>query len=132
MAREFRPKELGASSLNLAKFTEWINAHQPDDDLDKVFVAAFEFSKDPLQFRFLLTTNRILRSCPIIKHLLADATYKLLLEGLPVLTIGVTDRLKRIHLLGLVISTNETYLDFAFMFKSLKDAIYNETGVLIK
>jgi hypothetical protein len=132
LAREFRPKELGASSLNLAKFTEWINAHQPDDDLDKVFVAAFEFSKDPLQFRFLLTTNRILRSCPIIKHLLADATYKLLLEGLPVLTIGVTDRLKRIHLLGLVISTNETYLDFAFMFKSLKDAIYNETGVLIK
>ena len=25
--------------------------------------------------------------CPIIKHLLADATYKLLLEGLPVLRI---------------------------------------------
>jgi len=54
--------------------TEWINAHQPDDDLDKVFVAAFEISKDPLQFRFFLTTKRILRSCPIIKNLLADAT----------------------------------------------------------
>jgi hypothetical protein len=56
------------------------------------------------------------------KHILADATYKLIDEGFPVLTIGTTDRDKHFHPFGLAVCTNEDEHDFFYMFDSLKKA----------
>ncbi len=100
--------------MNIEAIIKWVENHKEDpDDLDKVFVAGFEYQIRPtIKFRIFLTTNRLLKYLPILKHLLADATCKLILEGIPVLTFAITDKMKKIHLIGLVIYTNETWVSF--------------------
>jgi hypothetical protein len=45
---------------------------------------------------------------------IADATYNLVYEGFPSLTIGTRDQNKHFHHFGIAVSTNETQNDFAF------------------
>ena len=92
--------------------------------MDQVIVTKFECITEPDRaFRLFLTTPRLLQLTQhSIGHLLADATYKLIQEDYPVLTIGTTDRDKRFHPLGLSVSMNEQQIDFRFMFQSLKEA----------
>ena len=58
-----------------------------------------------------------------------DATYKLIWQGYPVLTIGITDSNRKFHVLGYgVTSTDENTTDFVFLLEALKTAIFNATG----
>ena len=69
--------------LNLSK-------HLCSEDLDKVFVSNFTYEAKTVKFSMLLTTRRLLALGKFIKrHLLADATYKLIIENYPVLTTGI-------------------------------------------
>ncbi len=53
---------------------------------------------------------------------LADATYKILVEGFPVLTVGTTDQNRAFHPFGLGIVSHETWEDFKFLFDSIQKA----------
>ena len=54
---------------------------------------------------------------------MSDATYKIVYEGYPVLTIGTTDKSKIFHPFGLAITYEEQTEDFEFVFKSIKETI---------
>ena len=54
---------------------------------------------------------------------MADATYKLVHEGYPVLTIGTTDKSKQFHPFGLAITYDEQTEDFEFIFKAVSDLL---------
>jgi hypothetical protein len=55
------------------------------------------------------------RQCNIIH---ADAIYKLVWQGFPVLIVGTTDRDKHFHSFGLAVTTTEQINDFVcFYFK---------------
>lgn len=56
-------------------------------------------------------------SC-IILH--ADATYKCVWQGYPVLIVGTTDADRHFHHFGLAICMNEATADFEFVFSALK------------
>jgi hypothetical protein len=56
------------------------------------------------------------------KHLCADATYKLVWQGFPVLLCGTTDSKKQFHPFSINICTNETEVDYEFMFTAIKKA----------
>ncbi len=56
-------------------------------------------------------------------HIHADATYKLIWQGFPVLVVGTTDYDKAFHPFGLAVSSNEKTEDFEFMFKALKKGV---------
>ena len=67
----------------------------------------------------------------------ADATYKLIWQGYPVLLVGTTDRAKKFHPFGLSVTVKEEAADFAFIFRSLKNTIakicefdYNPTTLI--
>ncbi len=83
------------------------------EDMDQVFVTKFEcITKPDRAFRLFLTTPRLLQLTQhSIGHLLVHATYKLVQEDYPVLTIGTTDRDKRFHPLDLSVSMNEQQID---------------------
>jgi len=72
----------------------------------------------------------------IIIH--ADATYKLIWQGFPVLLLGTTDRNRKFRLLGIAVCSNEQTDDFEFLFQSLKETvqkIYNfelKTKILVE
>ena len=53
---------------------------------------------------------------------MADATYKLVNEGYPVLTSGTTDRDRKFHPFGIALSFNEQNDDFKFVFDALKQS----------
>ena len=46
-------------------------------------------------------------------HTMSDATYKIVYEGYPVLTIGTTDKSKQFHPFGLAITYEEQTEDFS-------------------
>ena len=54
------------------------------------------------------------------KHLCADATYKLIQHGYPILLVGTTDRDKVFHPFGIAMCSNETDEAFKCIFSQLK------------
>ena len=56
-------------------------------------------------------------------HLIADATYKILIEGFIVLTLETSDKNGRFHPFGYGISRGEGLNDFKFLFDSLQKGI---------
>lgn len=59
----------------------------------------------------------------------ADATYKLIWEGNPVLMCGITDMDKKFHPTGLAICSNERSADFEFIFNAAKSGIDDELNI---
>ena len=57
--------------------------------------------------------------------MLADATYKILWRGFPILIIGTTDKDKVFHPYGIAITEGESSEDYAFVFECLKSADFN-------
>lgn len=76
-----------------------------------------------------ITTKRLISLATEAKHILADATYKLVYEGYPSLTIRTTDKNKNFHHFGIGITTNEKHEDYAFLFKALKYTVEAVEGV---
>lgn len=70
------------------------------------------------------SSNSELSISLIIKalHVHADATYKLILQGYPVLVVGTTDKQKHFHPFGAAISSNENTYSFTFIFQAIKKA----------
>ena len=52
--------------------------------------------------------------------MISDATYKLVFEGFPVMTVGTVDKNKSFHPFGLAVCSDEQQDDFRFLFNSIK------------
>ena len=57
-----------------------------------------------------------------------DATYNLIVEEYPTMTVGTTDRDKHYHPFGIGVTSNETEDDFKFIFQSVQSAYQRVTG----
>ena len=88
-------------------------------------------------FYVFFTTKRLLSFAEKTKHICADATYKLLQHGYPLLVVGTTDKARKFHPFGIALCSNEKSEAFSFIFKSIKECIltvYNydyEPNVLV-
>ena len=74
-------------------------------------------------FYLFFTTKRLLENTKKSKHICADATYKLLHYGFPVLIVGTTDKNKTFHPFGVALCCNEKEEAFMFIFQSIKDSV---------
>ena len=63
---------------------------------------------------------------------MSDATYKILTEGFPILTVGTTDKSKVFHPFGFAIVNTETEHDFSFLFNSIKESIKKSSQLTYK
>ena len=70
------------------------------------------------------TTKRLLSASLKAKHVCADATWKLLQHGYPVLIVETTDKNKAFHPYGVAICCNENENAYAFIFQSIKDSVF--------
>jgi len=73
------------------------------------------------QFRFFVTTKRLLSNTVLSNRIHADATYKLIWQGFPCLIVGTTDMDKQFHPYGFAVCSNEKQKDFEFVFNSLQN-----------
>jgi hypothetical protein len=75
------------------------------------------------KYRAFFTTRRLLKLATLSNIIHADATYKLVYEGSPVLINGNTDLDLHFHSFGLSVCSNEKTGDFVFIFKIVVDTL---------
>lgn len=114
------------SAVSIADMEKFVNEHNmvPEDD-DTPFVVNFMCSppqalSNEKFFRMFFSTKRLLKYALLSKILHADGTYQILVQGYPVLVVGISDADKHFHLNGLAITSSEAAEDYKFLFDSLK------------
>ena len=90
-----------------------------DDDEDVTNGTNDEDFYEKNYYRFIVTSKRLLRIAARSKIIHADATYKLIWKGYPVLIVGTTDGNRKFHSFGLAVCTWEKQQDFEFIFQSI-------------
>lgn len=80
-------------------------------------------SHEAINFRFVLSTPEMLRKAIKFATVCIDATYKLNWHGFPLIVLGTVDRLERFHSAAYACCTNETTVDYEFVFEAVRDAI---------
>lgn len=138
---QYRKTKFGNHMISLGELEHWckMNSDIPSDD-NQSFVVCYEvfyegenYGEDKEgeeseereeinenNFRFFISSIRLLNIASSSSHINADATYKLIWQGYPVLVIGTTDLNKAFHPFGLAICSNEKTEDFRFIFKSIQ------------
>lgn len=83
-----------------------------------------DYSEDdePVRFRFIVSTKRLLRNSINSKIIHSDATHKMTIQKYPILVFGTTDQdyQQHFHLIGIMVTKGETAADFAFGFNAIK------------
>jgi len=116
----------GPSTISLGELEKLFNLNNsiPSDNCKSFVVNYVIDDYDDVNFRFMVSSKILLKLAlreELIIH--ADATYKLIWQGFPVLLVGTTDRNRKFHLLGLAVCNNEESDDFQFIFRTLKEAV---------
>ena len=143
-----RKQKYGSHTISLGELEQWcednsimpINEYQPfvvsykivyDDDDDEDIEEDEEETNERI-FRFFLSSVRLLNIASVATHINADATYKLVWQGFPVLVIGTTDLNKSFHPFGLAVCSNEQTKDFEFIFNAVQIGIRKINKNLLK
>lgn len=135
---KLRKEKYGAEKLNFGSLHRWLidSSVVPSADCAP-FVVNFDMliddnNNDNCEFRFFVSSKILLQNAAKIAVLHADATYKLIWQGFPILLLGTTDSDRRFHLIGMSVSTNEKTADFEFIFKTIKNATNDLLGYQLK
>lgn len=120
-----RRVKFGHHTIHLGELEKWIHDHEtiPEDEDEPFVMKYWILESDQPIFRFVLTTRKLLKLACSIDILHADATYKLIWQGFPVLIIGTTNKNRKFYPLCLGVSTNEQEEDFEMMFSGLKEKV---------
>lgn len=123
----FKKKKHGDPNITLTELEKFAHDFKnvPEND-DTTFVVNFERSEaeaDEKWFCIFYSTKRLLRITAQSKRVHADGTYKMTIQGFPVLVVGVSDLAKHFHLSGLAICYGETANDYKVLFQSLEIGI---------
>lgn len=125
MLKKFRDAET-PRMVKVGDLMAWCDKNKkiPSDE-NEGFVIGSDSSavESDLRFRFVLSTLFLLNMLKSQKKICIDATYKLNWLGFPLMVLGTIDRAKRFHPLVYACCSQETGLDFEFIFKSIKNAI---------
>lgn len=113
----------GSPTISLGELQAWLVEHSqvPDDDHTPYVICYHVFESETPTFRFAISTKSLLRLTTVANNIHADATYKLIWQGFPVLVVGTTDRAKKFHPLCMAVSTSERKEDFQMLFETLRN-----------
>lgn len=131
-------EKLPSPAVTISEMEKFVNEHvdMPDSD-DEPFVISFEFSQPRTNegekfFRLFYSTKRLLKHAVKSKTVHADGTYKIMVQGYPVLVVGISDADKHFHLCGIGITSSESTADYTFLFNSLRIGVLMAAGEELK
>lgn len=123
-----KPKTPNAT-VSISEMEKFYDEHKavPIDE-DEGFVVNFDCSQprtpnDAKFFRIFYSTKRLLKHANESEILHADGTYKITVQGYPLLCVGISDADKRFHLTGIAITSSESSDDYKFLFDSVRRGI---------
>ena len=140
---KYRKGKYGQSTVSLGQLEQWcINCSVSPENGDEAFVSSYEimyndehdyaeaanndesdYDEYEGKFRIFITTKRLLKLASRATNILADATYKLVWQGFPILIAGTSDLDRHFHPFSMAICSNEKTQDFKFIFESLKKGV---------
>lgn len=132
---KLRKDKFGQCRIDFATLEKWLaeNIEPPIEQNEPFivdyFVSVNETNTEESTFRFLVSSKYLLQKAGDIVKLHADATYKLVWQGQPVLLVGTTDSDRHFHPLGIAVCSKEQKEDFAFIFHAMKSSVYNLFGI---
>lgn len=83
-------------------------------------------------FRFFISTPRLLKMSAKAETLHADGTYKLIIQGYPVIIVGSSDMARKFHMIGMAVCMSETADDYEFIFNAVIHGVSRITGEEIR
>lgn len=106
-------KDLNSMAQNdIGDVISWCKANENIPDChDRPFVGAYDVgdtNSSNFHLRIFISTKRLLKLASFFKHIHADATYKLVYQGYPILLAGVTDVAKSFLPSGVALSSLTT------------------------
>lgn len=112
--------------ISVGELANWCdkNSNIPIDE-DASYILGIEHSNEneTRYFRFMFSTQRLLKNSIGANTLVVDATYKVNWQGYPFVIIGTVDRSRKFHALAYGCTTNERAEDYEFFFYTLIDAV---------
>lgn len=123
----YKKQKFGNPAVTLSDLENFfrLNNAVPEGD-DDPYVVNFDRSNsedEDKRFRLFYSTKRLLQHALQSNVVHIDGTYKIIVQGFPVLVIGVSDYAKVFHLCGLAICSSEGSADFQFVIESLMHGV---------
>lgn len=109
--------------ITVGEVIQWAGTKpfRPEMDDDSPFVIdirASNYSDKEKYFQYIVSTKRLLRNAANYSTICVDATYKVLLHGYPLLTMGSIDLNRRFHMIAAAVCVTENTKDFEFFYFS--------------
>ncbi|CAM4952599.1 unnamed protein product [Rotaria socialis] len=123
--RTIKRTKLGPTSISLGEIEQWCleSSQSIPESGDAPFVASYQIIYDDDDNEHEDDDDDFYKLPRYKKNIHADATYKLIWQGFPVLIVGTTDLDRHFHLFGMAICSNETTQDFRFIFRALQECM---------
>ncbi|CAF4089063.1 unnamed protein product, partial [Rotaria sordida] len=123
--RTIKNTKLSPTSISLGEIEQWCleSSQSIPESNDTPFVASYQIIYDDDNENDDVDDDDTSTNCFNIKKIHADATYKLMWQGFPVLIVGTTDLDRRFHSLGMAVCSNEATQDFRFLFRGLQEGV---------
>lgn len=83
-------------------------------------VVAESINTDEQDLKIVVSSKRLLRNLDNSLLVQADASYKVIWQGYPILLVGTTDRRQKFHPFALAVCKGESTEDFTFIFRALQ------------
>jgi hypothetical protein len=124
--RTLRVEKFGNSMISANELRTWcMERSEIPSDKDTPFVLDYYIKAESCDLehqdlKIVMSTRRLLALCSKSPLIQADATYKLVWEGFPVLIVGTSDQNNCFHPFAVAVTKGETAEDFSFIFRSLR------------
>lgn len=139
---QYQNKVKSTPIVHLRDLKRWCQSRTDPQDDDEVFVIAqeYHYEREDLslelesdeeevaeekhnRFTIICSTKRLLTFASYSQALHADGTYKLNFAGFPAIVLGVSDKDRTFHPVGMAVTASESNMDYAYIFNSLKKAV---------
>lgn len=93
----------------------------PQDDREG-FVIGKDIDPENKSFRIIFSSKRLLSLMVHFKVVAADCTFKVTLEGYPLLVVAVIDNMRHAHPVAFGVISNQKQTDYQYAFQAVRDA----------
>lgn len=127
LLKKLNEARYGQDKIHFGTLEKWLQENTPLPESEtEPFVLNYEMDYEneaQIDFRFLVTTKLLLKHAVGSENFHADATYKIVWQGFPMLVVGVTDQCRAFHPVAVAVCISEAEKDFEFIFSAVKQGL---------
>lgn len=115
--------------ISVGDVVTWIQKHDEssgDFNDDEPFVIGYKHSEpvdNERYFQYVISTKQLLKNASGYRNMCADATYKVVYQGYPLLLAGSVDANRKFHLIAAALSVSERAIDYEFFFNVIQKSV---------